>query len=324
MHPIFLHYPIQVPTKQIQDQPYVTFADQSYYYFVIPADMSERNALELYTITTHFHQQGWNNVSCPMPNVHNQFLTTIGKEKYMLCYAINDKDKRDEASRLAMFHQSGFTYPYQPSSMNSYGKWKDLWTTKIDQYEALFQQLYQQRPANPFLREFVNMFPYMMGLSENAIQYLHVVEQETQFNESDQPAITFGRYHNQMESSFIWCNHFVYDHPVRDVAEKLRGYMLAEEGLAAPACRDFLREYLTNQQLSVFGWKLLYARLLFPVHLFDFMDQIRSLSSEYPDMEQVMENQAHYEENLRVFFSQLGIDQREINSIQLDWLQNVY
>ncbi|MFD2654768.1 hypothetical protein [Gracilibacillus thailandensis] len=323
MHPIFLHYPIQVPTKQVSDKPYLTFADQSYYYFIIPTSITERFALELYTIATHYHQQGWTNVTCPIPNVHNQFLTSIGKEKYLLCYAIYNDDQREEATKLSGFHQTGFGYPYQPSTMNSYGRWKELWITKIDQYEALYKQLYQQRPASPFIRGFVNMFPYIVGLAENAIQYMHIVEQESQFNESDQPSITFGRYQSDMSEVFIWSNRFVYDHPVRDMAEKLRKYMLTPNGLSSQECQQFLQRYVSNIPISAFGWKLLYARLIFPIHLLDSMDQIRQTANHHLDIEELVENQSVYEENLRTFFYQIGIDQREINSIQLDWLLDV-
>ncbi|MGN8645278.1 hypothetical protein ACTNEO_04175 [Gracilibacillus sp. HCP3S3_G5_1] len=323
MHPIFLHYPIQVPTKQVTEKPYLTFADQTYYYFVIPTSITERFALELYTIATHYHQQGWTNVTCPIPNVHNQFLTSIGKEKYLLCYAIYKEDQREEATKLSEFHQAGFGYPYQPSSMNSYGKWKELWISKLDQYEAMFKQLYEQRPASPFIREFVNMFPYIIGLGENAIQYLHSVEQESRFNESDQPSITFGRYQNDMKEIFILSDRFVYDHPVRDIAEKLRQYMLTSEGLSSHECQQFLQGYVTNRTLSAFGWKLLYARLIFPIHLLDYMDQIRHKTNDSSDIDTLIKNQSFYEENMRTFFYQIGIDEREINSIQLDWLVDV-
>ncbi|WP_058306842.1 protein kinase family protein [Gracilibacillus massiliensis] len=318
MHPIFLHYPIHVPTKQVSEQPYPTFTEQSYYYFVVPTNVSERYALELYTIATHFHQQGFPQVTCPIPNVHNQFVTMIGKEKFMLCYA----RKSNETYELNSFHQAGFQYPYQPDSINNYGKWKELWITKMDQYEALYQQLYQQRPASVYNRELVNLFPYMVGIAENAIQYMNHVEQETQFHQHDQPTITFGRFNDQIGESFIWCNQFVYDHPVRDIAEKIRPFMMKDNGLSSEQCRSFLQEYVSTLPLSVFGWKLLYARLLFPIHLLDFMDHVRNSSEPNQSIDQIIENQAIYEENLRTFFFQLGIDERQINSIQLDWLLN--
>ncbi|MDX8044750.1 hypothetical protein SH601_02015 [Gracilibacillus sp. S3-1-1] len=320
MHPIFLHYPIQVPTKQVSEKPYMTFADQSYYYFIIPTNVTERVALELYTIATHYHQQGWTNVTCPIPNVHNQFLTTIGKDTYLLCYGIQREDDRTESIKLADFHQAGFRYPYQPSTINSYGSWKDLWIAKIDQYEGMFKQLYQKRPSTPFLRELVDMFPYIIGLAENAIQYLYLVEQETQFNESDQPSMTFGRYQRDLLDEFIWSDRLIYDHPVRDIAEKMRYFMQTSEGLSSHDSQQFLHGYLTKLPLSIFGWKLLYARLLFPIHLFDFIDQVQHDTISSASIEEFINIQTYYEEHLRTFFYKMGIDVRETNSIQLDWL----
>ncbi|SHM92530.1 hypothetical protein [Gracilibacillus kekensis] len=316
MHPIFLHYPIQVPTKQVSEQPYPTFMDQSYYYFVVPTNVSERYALELYTIAVHLHQQGFPQITCPIPSVHNQFVTMIGKEKFMLCYAKKSTDK----NKLSSFHKAGFQYPYQPDSITNYGNWKELWITKIDQYEAIYQQLYHERPASIYIRDFINLFPYIVGIAENAIQYMNHVEQETQFHQHDQPTITFGRFVDQLSEPFIWCNQLVYDHPVRDIAEKIRPFMMNNNGLSSEECRSFLQEYASDLPLSIFGWKLLYARLLFPIHLLDFMDLVRHSSEQKLTINQIIENQANYEENLRTFFYQLGIDERQINNLQLDWL----
>ncbi|GAE93989.1 spore coat protein S [Gracilibacillus boraciitolerans JCM 21714] len=323
MHPIFLHYPIQVPTKQVSEKPYLTFLDQSYYYFVIPTNITERYALELYTIASHFHQQGWPQVTCPIPNVHDQFITMIGKDKYMLCYALENNSQQNDAAKLSSFHRAGFAYPYQPSSISSYGKWKELWIAKIDQYEALYQHLYQKRPASFFVRDFVNIFPYIVGIAENAIQYMNQVEKETRFHEYDQPTIVFGRYHTQLNDPFIWCNQFVFDHPVRDMAEKLRSYMSERNGISSEQCKSFIQNYTSDLPLSVFGWKLLYARLIYPIHLLEIMDQIQSSNENIYSFEHIIENQNVYEENLSTFFHQMGIDDRSINSIQLDWLWNL-
>ncbi|GAB2544112.1 protein kinase family protein [Gracilibacillus alcaliphilus] len=320
MHSVFLHYPIRVPIKQVTQQPYTTYQDQSAYYFIIPGTMSEQAAVEMYSIASHYHQYGWTNVACPIQNIHNQWITSVGKDKYILCVASKGSERQDEAQMLARFQQTGFTYPYQPSEINNYGQWKQLWANKVDQYELLYQQLYQQRPTNSMIREFVNFFPYIVGIAENAIQYMNSVEQERQFSEQDQPTITFGRYHGEVTADFIYCNHFIYDHSVRDLAEKLRPFLLEQEGLQDPECYSFLRSYLGEMPLSPFGWKLLYARLIFPIHLFDWVDQIRQSPQSATPIKQMIEYQKNYQRHLKTFFYQLGIDERELNSIQLDWI----
>ncbi|WP_066192554.1 MULTISPECIES: protein kinase family protein [Gracilibacillus] len=323
MHSVFLHYPMQVPVKPIADQPYMTYQDQSTYYFVVPSAYSEEAALEWYSIASYYHQQGFTNVTCPIPNIHNQFITTVGKEQYVVCYAYPSNFELEEGQMLAAFQQIGFQYPYQPKEINHYGRWRQLWSNKTDQYELVYKQLYQQRPANSILRDTVNLFPYIVGLAENAIQYLHVVEQERQFSANDQPTITFGRYQKEMKEDFIYSPTFIYDHPVRDLAEKIRHFMLEEEGLRHADCERFLRSYLSQIPLSAFGWKLLYARLLFPIHLFDLVDQIQQTSRSTISMEDIITQQHNYQQHLASFFYQLGVDERDINGIQLDWLTNI-
>ncbi len=87
MHPIFLHYPISVPSKQINAQPYPTYVDQNNYYFIIPIQQEEDAIWEKYVISNHLHQNNFTNVTQPIRNIHNQFVTTVGKEKFLLCFA---------------------------------------------------------------------------------------------------------------------------------------------------------------------------------------------------------------------------------------------
>lgn len=321
MHPIFLHYPIDVPAKQIADMPFEAFSDESYYYFIIPTSLSEKNVYELYTITLHYHRQGWTQLLCPLFNIHSQFITTVDNKTYILCYALKNSQTNLGGSMLSRFHLTGFSYPYQPGSISSYGKWQQLWIDKIDQYEAYYRHLLQKRPMTSDSRKIADLFPYIIGLAENAIQYMHIINQETRFNDHDQPTITFGRYHDQINQPFIWSHQLVYDHPVRDIAEKLRPIMKQKDGLQNEHITLFLQEYLNWNPLSVFGWKLLFCRLLFPVHLLEYVDQLRTEALDNNiSLENIVQEQINYEENMRTFFSQIGIDKADINHIQLDWL----
>ncbi|SER78282.1 spore coat protein YutH [Gracilibacillus ureilyticus] len=321
MHPIFLHYPINTPGKQVDEKPFSTYTDDQFYYFVVPVTLSEEDAWEKYVIASYFHEQGMRHVVCPLLNVHNQFITSLGKEKYMVCYAkIQSVERMSKGQYLAFFHHFGYQFPYQPQMTNNYGRWKELWISKIEQYEGLFQSYYQQRPVPPFMRTLADIFPYIIGLSENAVQYLNIVEKDQYFNQYDQAVFAFGRLHNQLENKFIWIHDLIYDHAARDLAEFLRPYMLKEGGLKEPAVQGFLTDYLSSSSLSPFGWKLCYARLIFPIHIYDKIDQcIREDGGEQILLD-VVEQQSNYEKNLRNFFFDIGIEQREEFSIQLDWL----
>ncbi|MFC4404834.1 hypothetical protein [Gracilibacillus xinjiangensis] len=323
MHPIFLHYPINTPGKQVNGQPFSTYTDEQFYYFVVPVSMSEENVWEKYVIANHFHEKGLTHVVCPLLNVHNQFITSLGKEKYIVCFARNNSVPLDSPGEyLALLHQIGYQFPYQPVMTNNYGRWKELWISKIEQYERLFRSYYQQRPVPSFMRILADNFPYIIGLSENAVQYLNMVEKDQNFNQYDQPVFAFGRLNDQLNHNFIWIHDLIYDHGTRDLAEYIRPHMLDKDGLKDPLLHQFLNEYLSKCPLSPFGWKLLYARLIFPIHLYDKIDDCIREEKEEQTLLQIMDSQKEYERNLRYFFSDIGIEQREVNVIQLDWLMS--
>ncbi|MFP3360225.1 hypothetical protein R0K17_23205, partial [Planococcus sp. SIMBA_143] len=79
---------------------------------------------------------------------------------------------------------------------------------------------------------------------------------------------------NNLQKSVIWLDDFVFDHPVRDLAEYTRGMLLSD----APSEEivQFLHDYQSERPLSIFSWRLLYARLLYPVHFFDHVDSVMS------------------------------------------------
>ncbi|KAB8131803.1 hypothetical protein F9U64_13150 [Gracilibacillus oryzae] len=323
MHPIFLHYPINTPGKQVSGHPFPAYTDDKLYYFVIPVSITEENAWEEYMIAKHFQEKGMQHVVCPLINLHNQFITSLGKEKYLLCYADSLSDPmKTHGDYLSQFHQIGYQFPYQPEMTNNYGKWKELWMKKIEQYEALFRSYYQQRPAPAFIRPLADIFPYIIGLSENALQYINMVEKEQNYHQYDQPVFAFGRLHKQLDEQFVWIHDLIYDHPVRDLAEYIRLFLLEKNGLNDETLSQFLNDYTSRCPLSPFGWKLLYARLIFPIHIYDKIDQCVREDNGEQLLYDLIELQCEYEKNLSSFFSYIGIEQSDKNGIQLDWLVN--
>lgn len=323
MHPLFLHYPIHTPSKQVAEHPYPTYTDNEYHYFIIPVTFSEEEAWEKYFIAKHFHEYDVANVLCPIQNVHNQFITSIGKETFMLYYARESElHQMSIGKQLAIIHRIGQLFPYKVESINNYGNWKELWIQKVDQYEQLFKTYYQHKPTPPFMRELVDYFPYIIGISENAIQYMNLVMKERNYNEFDQPVLAYARLSNQLQEPYIWTHRLIYDHPARDIAEYLRPMLCEQDGINHPTIQAFLKDYLSICQPSPFSWKMVFARLLFPIHLYDAMDECVRLNYSDTPLGKIEEMQIHYEKNLQTFFYQIGIDISKESVIQLDWLMN--
>lgn len=316
MHPIFLYYPMDVPSKQVSELPFPIFQEGEHYFFILPAE-NEKVIQEMHVIGQFFHYHQWYHVMFPLLNSHQQLITPIGKDKYMLCYA--RKKNPNFTFDLAQFHKVGSMFPYQVTNMNHYGNWKKLWIQKIDQHEAMYQKFMQHRPVNGLLREYIDFFPYVLGVAENAIQYLTATEKAGNFTGNDQSTFTFGRYNNQLESEFINVSELVADHPVRDIAEWMRPQLFAEQRLYE-GWNSFGRSYIEQIPLSSFGWNLLFSRLLFPIHIFDIFEKLYENNFELTHFYHLpIDEYERYEKNLQYFFS-TAIEQQERDGIQLDWL----
>src|SRR5699024_5628412 len=98
-----------------------------------------------------------------------------------------------------------------------YGKWKQLWIDKLTSIEhSVFDEA--QKYLNSYYDAVIDSLPYIIGISENAIQYLNETYYESNFDESDQGTITFLRYTDHLLQPIIWVNDLSYDHPTRDIA----------------------------------------------------------------------------------------------------------
>ena len=68
-----------------------------------------------------------------------------------------------------------------------------------------------------------------------------------------------------MKNPFDW----VFDHASRDLAEWVRDYYIQHIHTYQRGVVQFFQEYQSIERLSSFSIRLLYARLLFPIHYFE-------------------------------------------------------
>ncbi len=294
------------------------------FYFITPMENIEEIYFEQKIVSDFIASNNIGNIASPIANQSQQLSTRYEQQDYVVMHTQLKKQQeiRTHPEALAYFHHIGSAYPYDPPHISSYGQWRTLWENKIDVFEKYYQQQYQERPVSRYQRLLIDTFPYIIGLSENAIQYLQESEQDWRFHEYDRACITFARYTDQIQQSVIWSNQFVYDHPTRDIAEVVRGYLLEEGGQGISKASKFLAEYDRVRSLSIFSWRLLYARLLYPVHLFDFIENgMVSKNHEllYNDYHVLLERQAAYENQLKIFYKEVNIDAVAASIPQLDW-----
>lgn len=296
------------------------------YYFLVPIqNYTDESAYEQRSICEYLRSNGFSEVAIPIFTTEGRLYTTYEHEHYMLVHTelMNNKSV-NKGSWLAMLHQYGNEYPYQPQHLSRYGQWKQLWEDKMDAWTEIYKKEWEERPSSSYQRLFIETFPYLEGMTENAIQYLQESEQDWRYEHSDQGTFTFQRLHASMLAENVWPHTLLYDHPARDIAEFIR-YKLLEEGFQGfNGIREFMDSYESVRPLSVFSWRMIYARLLLPVHLFDALensigqgDEVSTSSENY--YLRLLENQANYEHILHRFFAELSLDTKRIHIPVLDW-----
>lgn len=274
--------------------------------------------LEQAVLAYYLFENGYQQVALPIQNNNEEWFTDVGGNRYII-YKVSTRFHPDKSTgfNLAQLHQIGSAYGYEPKTISSYGQWKKLWVEKLTLFEEKIIQYASEQNTDDRC-DLIDILPYIIGISENAIQYLRETEEsETRFSLMDQGTIAFVRFKQDVDREVIWPDQFVYDHPARDLAEHIRYLFLS--GQSDKMLMEFLREYQTERPLSYFSWRLIYARLLFPIHIFDALEGYFA-TNDIGELKKMVLNQADYEKRLQNFYAKAGIDKERAGLPELAWL----
>ncbi|WP_373893219.1 hypothetical protein ACUL41_06605 [Virgibacillus natechei] len=316
------YYAIQTEEKLMLDGK-EGYRHGEYVYFTISADNKEIIYMEQAALAYYLVENGYSHLAIPIPNVHGEWFSPHQEKKYIVLQVQYTQAESEFTNGvlLANFHQVGSAYSYEPQAISSYGGWKQLWIDKLTVFETKIEKDAMDHTSN-YSRLLMDVLPYIIGISENAIQYIGESEKDYRFHDADQGTIAFRRYAGNLVNPVLWTNDLVYDHPTRDLAEYIRLLMLGnndEQDIVT-----FLNDYQSIRPLSVFSWRLLYARLIFPMHLFDvigkgFLNQ-EPADQLHEEMTVLLDKQAIYEEKLRHFFQIADVETDSAHIPVLHWL----
>lgn len=316
-----IYYGIQVDGKIELDHK-EGYRDGNYYYFITSVDNREIVYMEQTSLAYFLRDNHYYHISLPIPNSQGEWVTPYHDKNYMVLQVTNmqEMDNKSDALKMAEFHAIGSGYQYQPREISSYGDWKNLWIEKLDYVEEKVMEEAKKDP-NPYYQYLMDVFPYVIGISENAIQYIRESETESRFHQADQGTITFHRYMNQLQEPILWMENLIYDHPTRDIAEYIRRAFLFRE--SEEKIVGFLNEYQSVQPLSIFALRSIYGRLLFPTHILDVI--YRGFSEEekdpvFQEVVRLMEAQEKYQQYLKNFYRNLGLNTRALSMPEVPWL----
>lgn len=313
------YYQIHPEEKLVIDGRAGYLAD-GFVYFNMESRNLEMIQMEQAVLAYYLMENGFRHIALPVKNMKEEWFTEYQTSTYLI-YQVSDRNtvKESLGRNLALFHETGSAYYYEPQSISSYGEWKRLWTDKLNLFEERIAQLTTEETVTPII---FDVLPYIIGMSENAIQYLRETEEnEARYTEADQGTIAFLRFNNQVEREVIWPDELGFDHPARDIAEYIRNCLLS--GQSDNVLHEFFRDYQAIRPLSVFSWRLIYARLLFPIHFFDAVEPlINGENSQTGEaaLYKMIKLQEVYEERLRNFYEKMEIDKEAFELVEVDWL----
>jgi spore coat protein YutH len=299
-----------------------------------PAGKGEEDITELEKIAEHLRNYGDQFVPIFLPSKDGELITTWEQKKYCVLAnrQIEEQKKIKLGRNLAKFHERGRRVPFQIERSSRIGQWKSLWEKRLEQMEKVWNGLLFQTPEDEFEKMFVDSFPYYLGLTENAIQYLVDTELDDEPKETDSGTVCHERFtiktwgnpqdNYMIKNPFDW----VFDHRSRDLAEWTRERYFRNFQTYDVDLKRFFEEYQSIAPLSSFSWRLLYSRLIFPLHYFECIENYYITRSEQDkkvledQLSKILRQSSEYERFLAGFLQLAGAPIKRLNLPQLEWL----
>ncbi|WP_315970026.1 spore coat putative kinase YutH [Bacillus massilinigeriensis] len=314
---------------------YEAFNNKNELYLVIPIGHVDQEELkELENLSLHLIQNGDRNVCEMVKTKDGLSFAKWGEQSF--CVIVNRHPKMAQVKhigrKLAKFHLRGRQVSFPVTKLNRIGQWKQFWETRLDQMEKVWTDKLFIPPENDFERMFLESFPYYMGLTENAIQYLVDTELDGEPGLIDYGTVCHVKFHGK-----TWGDHYIiknpfdwaFDHCARDIAEWTRERYFRNSQTYQPELIQFIKDYQTITPLSPFAWRLLYARLLFPLHYFECVEGYYIANSEQQKnlmqdrLKKYLQHSSDHEHFLAEFFQMAEVPVRKNNIPIVEWLSKI-
>ncbi|MCJ7840322.1 spore coat protein YutH [Lederbergia sp. NSJ-179] len=321
------------PERSIKIGDMIHYLAQGSVYSTVQVTQWEQEALiELYEMSEHMAKMGDKKVSTFVAANNGKYLITLNEQDYVVLHNhyVRSSARRNKGRQLAKFHERGSYLQAPITQLNREGQWKEFWITRLEQMEKVWSGLVREPSEERFEQLFVESFPYYLGICENAIQYVKDTELDVPRSHSDQRTICHQNFRESLWDSktsvirnpFDW----VVDHKARDIAEWVRECYFRYQRSYQPELLRFLEGYQSIVPLSRFSWRLIYARLLFPLHYFTCVENYFLTSSEASKkqleerLSRLIRDARDYEQFLRYFFHIASHHTRELPPVE--WINH--
>lgn len=238
------------------------FIFQEKRYFLVPYLRSDEEIQELLSLNQELLHKGIPTAQFVM-NIQKSYITFYNSKRYVLLQMpiqiekeYNVIDMVDFADKLVISSKKSILYR---------NKWADLWSSKMDYFEYQVGQLGKDKLI------IVNSFSYYVGLAENAIAYVNNTAKKYQISINEKITLQRKRIvFPNIQLNYFNPLNYVIDIEVRDIASYFKS-------LFFNSYEDLLTEvnaYLRRRKLGLYGYQLLYARLLYPSFYFDIYEKV--------------------------------------------------
>ena len=237
-------------------------------------------------------------------NKDNYVITSINNIPYILYKVYINKEK--ELTLQELTYLSNFNFEHD--SILNRNNWDILWSTKIDYLEYQINQIGLKYPI------LVDSFSYFIGLAENAISYAKNTELEVKKEIIDKEVISHRKIRLTDTVNTIYNPiNIIIDHKARDLGEYIKLSFFKNNNNIF----NELNQYFSINHYSIYGIRLLFARILYPSFYFDMYEEIIKEKTKESDILNITSRIDEYEEYLRnVFF----YFKKLYNIPQVEWL----
>ncbi|MDX8365932.1 spore coat putative kinase YutH [Cytobacillus sp. IB215665] len=295
--------------------------------------LEDDEIMELDQFSKYFVQKGDQFTATFVPSKSKLLFALINDQRYALLQYKNYPYRKQVhiAKELAKFHHIGRGFPYSVTRTARIGQWKYLWEKRLDQMEIFWGRKIKAENLNAFDEKFLCSFPYYLGITENAIQFLVDTELDEQPYPVDSATVCHQRFtentwsHQQLVR---FPTDWVFDHPSRDVAEWLRHQYFKAGKFDNRTIPQFIYHYGRSKQLSPFFIRILFARLLFPIHYFDCIEEYyRNYKQENEErnikaLDTILQTTKQYEYFLKEVYDYMSYVNQQGSLKKMEWLYN--
>lgn len=310
-------------------------------YLLLPKEECLINEEEMLHFTNYLRSIGDLSVLEPIMTKYNKRIALVeGQEVYVVLLPtehsslIRIRSEEERGEHLAHLHLYGKRFPYQ-RKYDFFGQWPKIWELRLEQLESWYQQVLYEGPQSEIDQAFLFTYPYFMGLTENAIQYAVDATFDDPSRDQEKPTIVHRHF---AENTWMKVSQdgavvkrpteWLFDHPCRDIAEWLRDQRMRNKLFPWDKADQLIHGYEQVDLLSTYSRRLLYARLLFPLHYFEAIESFYSAQVKEDRMHrgqqfmQLLMNEANNEQFLKEFASYYLYSRAELVARipTLEWL----